>query len=73
MYQSHLTLLLSLSHISPLQVLFGTNFPQLGFERCVRQVHELQLPPDIQDHFLWRNSARVFKLDMQRFQPRAKL
>eukprot|EP00743_Colponemidia_sp_Colp-15_P003251 GILK01003512.1.p1 GENE.GILK01003512.1~~GILK01003512.1.p1 ORF type:complete len:284 (-),score=25.96 GILK01003512.1:122-973(-) len=55
------------------KVLFGTNFPQLGFERCVRQAHELQLPPDVQDNFLWRNAARVFKLDMQRFLPRAKL
>jgi uncharacterized protein len=44
------------------KVLFGTNFPQLSLEKCVRQVYELDLPEEIQAKFLGKNAHRVFKL-----------
>lgn len=44
------------------KVLFGTNFPQLSLEKCVEQVKEIGLPPEIEAKFFGRNAARVFKL-----------
>jgi uncharacterized protein len=45
------------------KVLFGTNFPQLSWERCVQQVQEMDLPKEIHTKFLGRNARRVFQLD----------
>lgn len=45
------------------KVLFGTNFPMLGFERCMEQVRELELSDKVAADFLGGNAARVFKLD----------
>ncbi len=45
------------------KVLFGTNFPQLSWEKCVQQVREMNLPGDIQAKFLGGNARRVFQLD----------
>lgn len=42
------------------KVLFGTNFPQLALDKCVRQVEELQLPDAIKNKFLYQNARRVF-------------
>ena len=44
------------------KVLFGTNFPQLSLEKCVRQVEDLGLPDEAKENFLYRNAQRVFKL-----------
>lgn len=44
------------------KVLFGSNFPQLPFDRAVRQARELDLPPDVEAKFLHANATRVFKL-----------
>lgn len=44
------------------KVLFGTNFPQLSFEKCVQQVYELGLPEAVQAKFFGTNAERVFKL-----------
>jgi predicted TIM-barrel fold metal-dependent hydrolase len=44
------------------KVLFGTNFPQLSWDACVRQVREMDLPDEIQRRFLWENAVRVFGL-----------
>lgn len=44
------------------KVLFGTNFPQLSFEKCVTQTLELGLPEEVQQKFLCENARRVFKL-----------
>jgi predicted TIM-barrel fold metal-dependent hydrolase len=44
------------------KVLFGTNFPQLPFQKCVEQVHELGLPEEIRLRFMRDNARRVFKL-----------
>jgi predicted TIM-barrel fold metal-dependent hydrolase len=43
------------------KVLFGTNFPQLPFDRCSEQVRELDLPEP--HRFLRDNARRVFQLD----------
>ena len=45
------------------KVLFGTNFPQLSWEKCVQQVQEMDLPKEIQTKFLGSNARRVFQLD----------
>ena len=45
------------------KVLFGTNFPQLSWEKCVQQVQAMNLPPDIQAKFLGENACRVFRLN----------
>jgi predicted TIM-barrel fold metal-dependent hydrolase len=45
------------------KVLFGTNFPQLSWERCVQQVQAMNLPEEIQAKFLGGNARRVFRLD----------
>jgi len=44
------------------KVLFGTNFPQLPFDKCMQQVRALELPPDIEDKFLFANAQKVFRL-----------
>ena len=44
------------------KVLFGTNFPQLPFAKCVEQVKELGLPEQIEAKFFGRNAVRVFDL-----------
>jgi predicted TIM-barrel fold metal-dependent hydrolase len=44
------------------KVLFGTNFPQLSFARCVEQIDALGLPPEPRAKFLYGNARRVFRL-----------
>lgn len=44
------------------KVLFGSNFPQLSLSRCMQQVGELGLPPEVLDRFLAGNARRVFRL-----------
>ncbi len=44
------------------KVLFGTNFPQLSFEKCIAQIDELGLPDEVLAKFLGENAQRVFKL-----------
>lgn len=43
------------------KVLFATNFPMLPWYKCVEQVDELQLAPEIAQRFLVDNARRVFK------------
>ncbi len=45
------------------KVLFGTNFPQLSFVRCVEQAKALDLPEGVQAKFFRGNACRVFNLD----------
>jgi predicted TIM-barrel fold metal-dependent hydrolase len=44
------------------KVLFGTNFPMLSFEECVRDTRDLKLPENILAKFLRRNAQAVFGL-----------
>ncbi len=44
------------------KVLFGTNFPQLTFDRCRAQIAGLELPPAIEEKFLRANAQRVFQV-----------
>jgi predicted TIM-barrel fold metal-dependent hydrolase len=44
------------------KVLFGTNFPQMPLERCVREVHDLDLPVETRRDFVRENARRVFGL-----------
>jgi predicted TIM-barrel fold metal-dependent hydrolase len=44
------------------KVLFGTNWPQLAFDRAVKQAQELPLSDEARMDFLARAACRVFKL-----------
>jgi predicted TIM-barrel fold metal-dependent hydrolase len=44
------------------KVLFGTNFPQLSFEKCADQARALDLPEESRQKFLRDNARRVFNL-----------
>jgi predicted TIM-barrel fold metal-dependent hydrolase len=44
------------------KVMFGTNFPMLSFEDCVRDARALKLPQDILTKFLRSNAETVFGL-----------
>jgi predicted TIM-barrel fold metal-dependent hydrolase len=44
------------------KVLFGTNFPQLPLAKCMKQVRELELPPDVENKFLFTNARKVFHI-----------
>jgi hypothetical protein len=46
------------------KVLFGTNFPQLPFDKCVEQARALGLPEEVERKFLHENARRVFKLEI---------
>lgn len=45
------------------KALFGTNFPQLSWAKCVEQALALDLPAGVQAKFFSENARRVFKLD----------
>jgi predicted TIM-barrel fold metal-dependent hydrolase len=44
------------------KVLFGTNFPQMPLERCVRELQDLDLPEETRRDFVRENARRVFRL-----------
>ncbi len=46
------------------KVMFGTNFPQLLFDKCTKQLDKLDLTDENKEKFLWKNADRVFKLGM---------
>jgi predicted TIM-barrel fold metal-dependent hydrolase len=45
------------------KVMFGTNFPQLSFEKCAEQARALDLPEEPRARFFRENAERVFRLD----------
>lgn len=44
------------------KVLFGTNYPQLSFQKCVEQAKALNLPEDAAQAFFSGNARRVFNI-----------
>ncbi|MCB1214354.1 MAG: amidohydrolase [Deltaproteobacteria bacterium] len=44
------------------KVLFGTNFPQLPFDKAVKQVEDLDLSQEVKEKFLFKNAKRIFKV-----------
>ena len=44
------------------KVLFGTNFPMLTWDRCVKDVEKLGLSDEVLTLFMFKNAERVFKL-----------
>jgi uncharacterized protein len=44
------------------KVLFGTNFPQMPLDRCVREAKALDLPDEVATAFFAGNARRVFGL-----------
>jgi len=45
------------------KVIFGTDFPVLGFERTMREIDDLGLKPAVRRKFLRDNVARIYGLD----------
>jgi predicted TIM-barrel fold metal-dependent hydrolase len=45
------------------KVLFGTDFPVLGFEETMKQIDELDLRPVPKQKFLRENAIRIYGLD----------
>ena len=45
--------------------LFGTNFPDLTWERCASQVRQLDMKPESMEKFMWKNANKVFKLGLK--------
>lgn len=50
------------SRIGRKKVLFGTNWPQLTWSKCMEQVEDLGLDDGTREDFLWGNAERVFGL-----------
>nr|MCU0976521.1 amidohydrolase family protein [Steroidobacteraceae bacterium] len=44
------------------KVMFGTDFPVLGFKRTIDEVAELDFKPEVRRLFLRENALRVFGL-----------
>ena len=45
-----------------MQVLFGTNFPQLSWERCINSARDLPLSEPNMERFMHKNAEALFKL-----------
>ncbi|CAN5734196.1 hypothetical protein BH23GEM10_BH23GEM10_12340 [soil metagenome] len=48
----------------PSKLLFGTDWPICDMGSYIRFVNNLQLKPEEKDQIFWRNTARLFKLDL---------
>ncbi|MGQ3030619.1 MAG: amidohydrolase family protein, partial [Ferrovibrionaceae bacterium] len=44
------------------KVLFGTDFPVLGFERTMAEIHALDLRPGVLPKLLRDNAAKLYRL-----------
>jgi predicted TIM-barrel fold metal-dependent hydrolase len=45
--------------------MFGTNFPQLSWAKCLESIsRDIKLRDDVRGDFLGGNAARVLKLDI---------
>jgi predicted TIM-barrel fold metal-dependent hydrolase len=47
------------------KVLFGTDFPIIDFERATREIGELKLKEESKQKLLWKNTARVYGLEVE--------
>ncbi len=45
------------------KVLYGTDFPVLGFQRTIAEIDQLKLKPQVRRKFLRDNARRVYRLD----------
>lgn len=45
------------------KVLFGTNYSMMSHSKALEGFEALQLPADVAELFLWKNSARIFGLE----------
>ncbi len=46
------------------KVMFASRFPMLPFGQTIQEVKALPLKPEVLEKWLWRNAARVLKLDI---------
>ena len=45
------------------KVLFGTDWPVIGFERAIREIGDLEFSGEVREKLLWRNAVRVYGLE----------
>ncbi|MBU3916515.1 amidohydrolase family protein, partial [bacterium] len=45
------------------KVLFGTNYPMITPEKCLKKLDDLKCDPEVKELFLFKNARRVFGLD----------
>jgi len=45
------------------KVLFGTDWPVIGFERAIREIEELGFSEEVKRKLLWENAVRVYGLE----------
>ncbi len=45
------------------KVLFGTDWPVIGFERAMREIGDLEFSDAVREKLLWRNAVRVYGLE----------
>ncbi len=45
------------------KVLFGTDWPVIGFERAMREIAELEFSGEVRRKLLWQNAVRVYGLE----------
>lgn len=48
------------------KVMFGTNYPMLTPEACLKEMHLLGLDDEVSELFLYKNAEQVFKLQLAR-------
>lgn len=46
------------------KVMFGTNWPQLMWDKCIEQAKQLPLKEKAMENFMWKNVNRVLKLGL---------
>jgi predicted TIM-barrel fold metal-dependent hydrolase len=46
------------------KVMFGTDYPLLDFDRCMKEIEALNLRPEVLPKFLRDNAARVYKIKL---------
>ena len=45
------------------KVMFGTDWPVIGFERAIREIDELDFSDEVRRRLLWQNAVRVYGLE----------
>ncbi len=45
------------------KVLFGTDWPVIGFERAIREIEDLDFSDEVRRKLLWQNAVRVYGLE----------
>ncbi|MFZ2631145.1 MAG: hypothetical protein WA081_13725 [Desulfosalsimonadaceae bacterium] len=45
------------------KVMFGTNYPMITAETCLKSLGTLELDKEVESNFLYENAKRVFNIE----------